>query len=282
VGSIYRNWFSNFPDWRNDCPKGSISFTLHKSGLRDRSGIVDPRAVAYESARESILVLRHFTCSLSMDQIFVGGKLSMRVKKSIKKFVGGGLVAFMCLIMAPAAMAAPVTGAIFTTDANGIFVNANVYDDMKDVYLNGGPRPNAPCTAAGLPDGDYYFQVTDPSGSVLLSTDDAVTARMVTVSKGIIIAAFTHATSKGQCGLADTTVQLFPYQPTPNPGGEYKVWVTPVSSYTPGAGSFGFLPKYSKTDNFKVIPPVDVCPDGTVFDPTTNACVVPPPLPGPQ
>jgi hypothetical protein len=208
----------------------------------------------------------------------------MCVKESIKKFVGGSLAAFMFFITAPAAMAAPVTGAIFTTDVNGTFVNANVYDDMKDVYLNGGPRPNAPCTAAGLPNGDYYFQVTDPSGSVPLSTQDDIEHRRVTVLNGIITAASAHVTSKGQCGPADTTVQLFPYDPTPNPGGEYKVWVTRVGDYDKSRtlGSFGFIPSKTKTDNFKVIPPVEVCADGTVFDPTTNTCVAPPPLPGPQ
>jgi len=77
----------------------------------------------------------------------------------------------LLLVWSATAFGAP-SGAIFTTDTNGTFVNANVYDDPTDVYLNGGPRANAPCTAAGLPDGDYYFQVTDPSGTVLLSADD--------------------------------------------------------------------------------------------------------------
>jgi hypothetical protein len=48
---------------------------------------------------------------------------------------------------------AGLSGAIFTTDETGSFVNGNVYDSKDDVYLNGGPQPKAPCTAAGLPDG---------------------------------------------------------------------------------------------------------------------------------
>ena len=35
------------------------------------------------------------------------------------------------------------------------------------VYINGGPQNE---DTQGLPDGTYYFQVTNPSGAVLLST----------------------------------------------------------------------------------------------------------------
>jgi hypothetical protein len=51
-------------------------------------------------------------------------------------------------------------------------VNLNIYDAKEDVYLNGGPGINAPDDAAGLPAGTYSFQVTDPSGKTLLSSDD--------------------------------------------------------------------------------------------------------------
>ena len=60
--------------------------------------------------------------------------------------------------------APPLSGAIFTTNMNGTRVNQNHYNDKCEVYLDGGPGDNAPQWAAGLPDGDYYFQVTDPSG----------------------------------------------------------------------------------------------------------------------
>ncbi len=196
----------------------------------------------------------------------------MSGNQNVGKFVGLALSVLLLSMSTPAAFAAPVTGAIFTTDATGSFVNANVYDNMLDVYLNGGPRPNLTCSAAGLPDGDYFFQVTDPSGSVLLSNDD-VSNRRVTVLNGMITAyAGTHVQSTGQCG--DITVQLFPYDPTPNPGGEYKVWMTPVNSYPLNGGSFGFLPKYSKTDNFKVIPPEVTCPEGYFFDGTSCVSIV--------
>ena len=169
----------------------------------------------------------------------------MCVKKSIKKFIGGGLVAFMCLIMAPAAMAAPVTGAIFTTLFDGSAVDFNIYDTKEDVYLNGGPRsPKAPCTAAGLPDGYYAFQVTDPSGQVVLSTDD-LSQRIVQVLGGVIVASFSHPTGTGKCN--SETVQLMPFNDTPNPGGEYKVWMAPINPSGPLVVLFSFPVKVRPT-----------------------------------
>jgi hypothetical protein len=58
-------------------------------------------------------------------------------------------------------------------------------------------------------------------------------------------------------------VQLIPYNDTPNPGGEYKVWVTVVTDFacfpdlsqadcTVKGSKHGFVPDSSKTDNFKV------------------------------
>ena len=180
----------------------------------------------------------------------------MSMRQMTKKFLVGSLMTFMLLFTLSVAVAAPVTGAIFTTNEDGSFVNANVYEFQEDVYLNGGPRPNAPCRAAGLPDGDYVFQVTDPSGAVLLSTFDAVSNRMVRVYGGVIslnLGSHTTSPQVGQC--SSITVQLAPFSTTPNQGGEYKVWMTPVANYdTSGGGSFGFIPKYSKTDNFKVVP----------------------------
>jgi hypothetical protein len=58
--------------------------------------------------------------------------------------------------------------ALYTTTKDGTAVNANIYPTSTDVYISGGPQNKK---AAGLPDGTYYFQVTDPSGNTLLSTD---------------------------------------------------------------------------------------------------------------
>ena len=162
--------------------------------------------------------------------------------KGIKVSVAIGLLA-----VSVSAMAGP-SGAIFTTDRTASFVNGNVYEDPTDVYLNGGPHANAPCTAAGLPDDDYYFQVTDPSGQEVLSSD-GIAARRVAVTGGVITANLgTHAVGPGKC-LGSLTVQLCPFNPTGNQGEEYKVWMTPVWAYE---AKGGFSRNESKTDNFKV------------------------------
>jgi hypothetical protein len=174
--------------------------------------------------------------------------------------------------------AGPLHGAIFTTLEDGSRVNANIYDYMEDVYLDGGPGDNAPASAAGLPEGDYYFQVTDPSGKVLLS-EDAVKCRRIHVGPDGFITAVIPATAMAKvrgklveqtCSHntgtdADhgsdgaITVQLMPYARTPNKGGVYKVWVTPVDKFVGDPELIdnpdyfhGFVPAWSKTDNYKV------------------------------
>jgi hypothetical protein len=163
-------------------------------------------------------------------------------------------------VAVPALAAPPVqlSGAIFTTDVTGVPVNLNIYAAKEDVYLNGGPGINAPDSAAGLPAGTYAFQVTDPSGKTLLSTD-AVSCRLVTVDASGV---FQSVAASGACAHATgtdgedlgITVQLFPYADTPNNGGVYKVWLSPVDLLdcsAPGNKNC-FVPRYSKTDNFKV------------------------------
>ena len=145
-------------------------------------------------------------------------------------------------------LTAQISGTIYTTTKNGSVVNGNLFSSKSAVYLIGGPGPS--CTGAGLPNGTYYFQVTDPAGGVLLSSDP-ITSRIVTVTNGVFaFPIVTHATGNGPCGAK--TVQLIPFADTPNSGGEYKVWLTSIATYAPGTGTFGFRPKYSKTDNFKV------------------------------
>ncbi len=230
----------------------------------------------------------------------------MRIRSSLL-LIAAGVFALVMAVFGTAVMAAqsaPVTGAIFTTDMNSNFVNANIYDSAEDVYLNGGPRPNAPCTAAGLPNGDYYFQVTDPSGKSLLSYDFVdganhpivdIRERKVNVTGGLM-KSYSGTTrlppGTGKCPGA-ITVELFPYLRTPNPGGEYKVWMTPVGDYACSnplkpnqmecnVGFFGFIPSKSKTDNFKVFDydgdgtpdSEDACPDDN-FPSNAPPCVVP-------
>src|SRR5689334_13380195 len=72
-------------------------------------------------------------------------------------------------------------GAIYTTTVGGTAVNGNIYDAKPDVYISGGPQNKQ--DPGLVPDGNYYFQVTDPSGAVLLSLDD-VKCRVVVVTDG--------------------------------------------------------------------------------------------------
>ena len=172
------------------------------------------------------------------------------------------VVPLALVVIAPLSSAAPpggqLSGAIFTTDVSGIPVNLNHYVDKRDVYLNGGPGINAPDSAAGLPAGTYTFQVTNPNGRVLLS-EDVLACRQFTVDASGVIQ--TVAPSGGCAHATGTdgedsgiTVQLHPYLDTPNPGGVYKVWVTPTSRLDCNAWARTgcFVPRYSKTDNFKV------------------------------
>ncbi len=191
------------------------------------------------------------------------------------------------------------SGAIFTTLVDGSRVNANIYDNKDDVYLDGGPGPNAPLDAAGLDDGTYVFQVTDPSAQDLLSSD-AARCRVVLVSGGVITRRLdwdgsgttasdfsAHLNGNDAChrsgrhqqgtdidhGPPAITVQLMPYDDTPNPGGVYKAWMVTLEGFIAGCAQLGvtgnsaltatdcgyapgnhhgFLGADSKTDNFKV------------------------------
>ena len=177
------------------------------------------------------------------------------------------------LLAGVSSLTAGLTGAIFTTDFTGTVVNGNQYDSPCSVFLNGGPGPHAPAHAAGLPDGDYYFQVTDPSGRTLLSTDP-VSNRRFTVSGGVITAYVgvggpAHAMypnlndspSGVTIALANSSCPA-DFLASPNNGGAYKVWVTPVTSFIGdpnqvdfacSTGCFhGFIPSATKTDNFKI------------------------------
>src|SRR5438128_12306672 len=121
-------------------------------------------------------------------------------------------VAGTTLALALPALAHAPSGAIFTTVADGSEVNLNLYPSKEAVYLDGGPGPGAPQTAAGLDDGVYVFQVTDPSGKTLLSSDTAANRRF-TVTDGIIstVAPGTHVFGHDVDHDA-TTVQPMPYK----------------------------------------------------------------------
>src|SRR5438105_9400727 len=171
------------------------------------------------------------------------GSLMSRTRKRISVSVAFLVLVSITSLLVMAAKPQPaLTGAIFTTLVDGSEVNFNIYSSKADVYLDGGPGPGAPQKAAGLPDGTWVFQVTDPSGKTLLSTDPAK-CRQFTTSAGII----TGVVAAGGCQHATgtdidhgaATVQLIPYSDTPNPGGEYKVWVTLVDDYITGCTLLG-------------------------------------------
>jgi hypothetical protein len=155
------------------------------------------------------------------------------------------------------ASAAAIHGALFTTDVAGT-VNVNQYELKTDVYLSGGPGPNAPCTAADLDDGVYVYQVTNPSGTVVLSSDGVgrspIGVREFTVVDHVITATTNHnsvVVPPAECG--GLRVQVAPFDDTPNNGGEYKLWITRKSDYEANGS---FKPGSIKTDNFKVKVPV--------------------------
>jgi len=202
------------------------------------------------------------------------------MKKNLWIPIVAPLLLFLPLL--PCVQAAPVSGAIFTTTADGSIVNANQYLSKCDVYLDGGPGPHAPARAAGLPAGEYFFQVTDASGQKLLSTDVVNNRRFLVSTAGVITAYTGFGTSVHPTGidqdhpeLGAITIRLAnsscpaDYADTPNAGGVYKVWVTPVIDFAGdpsvvdnacGNGCFhGFLPSKSKTDNFKVQPAASFC-----------------------
>ena len=143
-------------------------------------------------------------------------------------------VSFLTLI--PGVSAAPTPGAIFTTNSTCDGTNINIYSSKDAVYLDGGPAHPG---AAGLPDGEYYVQVTAPDGTLLgtsLGTGDETPA--------VVVGGEFQSCYQLSAILIKASDSTPGYDDTPNPGGEYKVWASAVSTFNNGDGT--------KTDNFKV------------------------------
>ena len=145
------------------------------------------------------------------------------------------MAALLLMAATGAASAAPISGAIFTTNSSCNGTNVNIFSSKDDVYLDGGPTHPG---GAGLPDGYYYVQVTQPDGTLLGTSVGSSTPKPVYVSGGEFsrcyqLSAIVIRASDNQPG----------YDTTGNSGGEYKVWVSQDASF-PESGS--------KTDNFKV------------------------------
>src|SRR5258708_11401116 len=121
-----------------------------------------------------------------------------------------------------------------------------------------------------FPEGLFFFQWTNPTGVTLLTPED-FTCRQEVVPESIspgfpagsppvsCTAGSFHANglSNGANG-GSIPIQLIPFSDTNNPGGEYKVWLTPQADYNSGGGTpspannFGFSSSRTKTDTFKV------------------------------
>jgi hypothetical protein len=161
-----------------------------------------------------------------------------------------------------------LSGAIWTTDESGQRVDQNLYEMPCDVYLNGGPMKEG---AAGLPEGDYYFQITEPSASDndpeggpsrLLTTDDIGFRQFHVGANGEIdgVSGDGNRPTATNADTGEVMIRLCPYLQSENPGCVHKVWVTPVADYVadeaavdaPPNTTFGFRLNRSKTDNFKV------------------------------
>jgi hypothetical protein len=162
----------------------------------------------------------------------------------------------LALLAPSAGVVSALSGAVYTSNIDGSIINANLYDSKSAVYLTGGP-----CNGGShLEPGDYYFQVSSPSG-VLLSSD-AIGERKFTVGANGFIASTAggHATNPVNCTppVTGITVQLMPYDDTPNNGGEYKLTIATAASVEACAGFSASSDTFEictgadqKSDNFK-------------------------------
>jgi hypothetical protein len=139
----------------------------------------------------------------------------------------------LLMLAASSAFMEGISGAIFTTSGSCDGTNINIFASKADVYLDGGPAHPG---AAGLPDGNYYVQVTEPDGTVLGKSATAIAV----VSGGEF----------AQCYQLSAILNTFSsgftvagYDDSTNGGGVYKVWISMDNTFPAGA---------NKTDNFKV------------------------------
>jgi hypothetical protein len=128
----------------------------------------------------------------------------------------------------------PLTGSIKTTDSTCITVNGNVqYLDKSAVYLSGENL---------VPSVGYYVRVTDPSGVIVLGT--SVPNKPIT----------TDSSGNFSCMQLIALVGGS-YTDTPNPAGEYKVFVGLLSDFSGGS---------RKTDNFRIGSQTPVAETGSI------------------
>jgi serine-aspartate repeat-containing protein C/D/E len=169
-------------------------------------------------------------------------------------------VAAIALMLCSLGALAQAPGIVTTVDASSTAVS--VFSDKEDVFFTAGPTTSACAFSQFVLDGLYYFQVTDLSGTRLLSSDP-VAERAVTVQNGVLSSygGTTHSTeAQGPCGAL--AVGLAPFRDAGNLIASYLLWLTPVSRFEGdatlidpvcGSGCFhGFRPEFSLTTSFRV------------------------------
>ena len=131
---------------------------------------------------------------------------------------------------AAAAATFPVFGSIGTVGVDG--TPLQTFTRKEDVYLGVGPL-TSPCQfAAFVGDGDYYFQVTDASGSKLLSSD-TVAERSVAVKSGVValFGGTTHPTGSHLTACGSLPVGLAPFSDAGPRNALYVLWLTPAFAF---------------------------------------------------
>jgi hypothetical protein len=175
---------------------------------------------------------------------------------TVRRFGWLGVASMLALaLLAPSAgVVSALSGAVYTSNIDGSIINANIYDSKSAVYLTGGP-----CNGGShLEPGDYYFQVSSPSGELLSS--DAIGQRKFTVCERLHAStAGGHATnpSTAHCRSRDHC-SAHAYADTPNNGGEYKLTIATAASveacagFSAGSATFEICTGADqKSDNFK-------------------------------
>jgi hypothetical protein len=204
--------------------------------------------------------------------------LSAKRVTTIRKVGWLGVASMLALaLLAPSAgVVNALSAAVYTSNADGSIVNANIYASKDDVYLTGGPCPQG----GDLPDGDYYFEVVQPAGGGALLSTDAIGLRKFTMSGGFITASSGHVTHVLSCNASAFTIQLMPFGTSSN--GEYKLQVATAASVEACAG-FGAGLVFpicqqadQKSDNFKAGEQVTPAPT-PVITPAPTPVITPAP-----
>jgi hypothetical protein len=171
---------------------------------------------------------------------------------------------------------AQLSGNLTTVNESG--TPQDVFASKDEVFFTAGPTAT-PCAFSQFAnDGQYYFQVTDLSGTHLLSTDP-LAERIVTVRGGVLFSydGHTHETDtvegvdeqtgetvqlpdNGPCGAL--SIGLAPFADAGDRDAAYLLWLMPVAHFSGDSsqvdpacdfGCFhGFWPQASRTHAFRV------------------------------